>query len=58
LESVSKIRRLAIPSFSTEIVDEPDSNRTETVNFFTALSGVERWKELSSFARLASFPES
>ena len=53
-EPVSKIRRLVIPSISTEIVGAPDSNRTETENLLTALSGVARWKELSSFAPLTS----
>jgi len=47
LEPVSKIRRLAIPSISTEIVGAPDSNRTETENLLTALSWLARWKELS-----------
>jgi len=58
LELVSKMRRLAIPSVSAEIVGAPNSNRTETENFLTALSGVARWKELSSFAPLTSFPNS
>jgi hypothetical protein len=58
LEPVSKMRRLAIPSISTEIVVAPDSNRIETENFLTALSGVAWWKELSSFAPLTSFPDS
>jgi hypothetical protein len=58
LESLSKMRRLAIPSISTEIVGAPNSSRTETENFLTALSGVARWKEVSSFAPLTSFPDS
>jgi len=58
LEPVSKMGRLAIPYISTEIVGAPNSNRTETENFLTALSGVARWKELSSFAPLTSFSDS
>jgi hypothetical protein len=58
LEPVSKMRRLAIPSISTEIVDASNSNRIETKNILTALSVVVRWKELSSFAPLTSFHDS
>jgi hypothetical protein len=58
LEPMSKMRRLAIPSISTEIAGAPNSNRTETENVLTALSVVARWKELSSFAPLISFPVS
>jgi hypothetical protein len=57
MEPVYKIRRLAILSISTEIVGAPNSNRTETENFLTALSGLTRWKELSSFTPLTSFPD-
>ena len=49
LKPVPKMRRLVIPPISTEIVGAPNSNRIETENILTALSGVARWKELSSF---------
>jgi len=51
------MRRHYIPSISPEIVDAPNSNRTETENLTTALSGVAGYK-MSSFAPLISFPDS
>jgi len=42
---------------STEIVGAPCSNRTETENNLTALSGPLRWKELSAFSPPIRFPD-
>ena len=58
LEPVSKIRLLDIPSISTEIAGVPCSNKTQTADFTTALSGALRWKELSSFTPLSRFTDS
>ena len=57
MESVSKIRRRATPSISTEILGAPCSNRTETENRLTALSGPLKWKELSVFSPPIRFPD-
>jgi hypothetical protein len=57
VEPVSTIRRLAFPSISTGIEGAPSSNRTETEDFLTPLSGASRWKALSSFSTLTRFPD-
>jgi len=48
LDPVSKIRRRATSSLSTEIEGVPCSNKTELKDAMAAFSGVLRWRELSS----------
>jgi hypothetical protein len=58
LEPVSKIRRLAIPSISTEIVGAPSSNRTETKERFESVVKGGEVKEAVFVCTCFSFPDS
>ena len=56
LEPVSTIRRCHFPSISNVIEGVPCSNKTAISGFPTAVSGAQRWSELSPLSPLTRFP--
>ena len=58
LDPMSRIRRRATPSISSEMKGVPCSNKIELKDAMTAFSGVLRWRELSSLTPRSRFPGS
>ena len=58
LDPVSRIRRRATPSISTEMEGVTYSNIIKLKDAITAFSGSLRWRELSSLTPRSRFPAS